>query len=136
MKVEREIAAHETQLAGIDVIGLELRVRVGVKALAERALVVGVFHENQRRIVLADGKATGRERHADLVALRLRLRLARCRRDGALLQRFPNRLELVQNLLRLLRCDALSAHQRSAAKEDCCRCKRGQVTQESVFHGG
>ena len=47
VEIEREIAAHEADLARVDVVGLDLSERGVVELLAERTLEVRVLDQHQ-----------------------------------------------------------------------------------------
>ena len=106
-RVEREVAADVAQLAGVDVVLLDLLVRGDVELAAERALQVGELDHRQRRVGLAEheagdggeldvivdgGGGRGRDRPAGLSA----------ERAGELLEQLPDRLQLLQDLIVLL----------------------------------
>src|SRR5450755_913620 len=112
---QRKVAADVADLAGVDEVGLDLRERIVVVALAERALVVGVLDHDQRRVFLADREAAGRESHDYLV-------VDRCRGGGcrvssrARSDRLVECSQLVEDLLRLLRRNAVGVHESTAAE--------------------
>src|SRR4029079_17632794 len=89
----------------------------------ERTLVVGVFDQDQRRIGLALAQAAGREGEADLVVGRRR-GLA-CALTTALLDRLADRLELVEDLLRLLAGNAFGVRRHRACHKSGGQRERG-----------
>ena len=102
VEIEREVAADEAELSGIDVIRLDLRERGVVELLAERALEVGVLDHDQRCPGVAQGETAGRELVAHLVVQRRRL-LAGLHS----FQQLPDLPQLVQDVLGLLVRDAV-----------------------------
>ena len=87
--IERKIAADVAQLAGVDVVALDLRERGGVELPAERALKIGELHHRQRSVGAAE-KVAGDARKRDAFGW------------SSLLDELPDLAQLAENLLILL----------------------------------
>src|SRR5262245_9418523 len=106
MEIQRQIAANESHLAGLDICRLELLEGFHVKVATEGALVVCEFDQRDRRILTAERVGMV---HRDLRLLRWRYwsRRRKCVHTvlpNLLLQQCADLLELLQNGFTLFLC--------------------------------
>src|SRR5260370_30112649 len=99
MKIQRQIAANEAHLAGIDVILLQLHKCIRVELATERALVIGKLHYSDRRVVAAERIPSRSHTHLDLIGHR-RLLGPYCRL--LTFEKLMDRLEFLEHFIRLV----------------------------------